>query len=188
MSSPKNDSKSPDNLSAQKKAAVLGSQGSSKKPLILTALAAVAIAIVVALIFQSSGSDTRPVAGAQAAAVGSSATEVTHDLALFDDGKARHFDYTTPKGDTIRYFVVKSSDGVIRAAFDACDVCYKARKGYIQDGDEMICVNCGRRFASTKINEVKGGCNPAPLKRTVADGKVIIAKADIMAGIGYFVF
>jgi uncharacterized membrane protein len=35
------------------------------------------------------------------------------------------------------------------------------------------------RFASAKINEVKGGCNPAPLTRTIEGDKVVIAMADI---------
>jgi hypothetical protein len=46
---------------------------------------------------------------------------------------------------------MKSADGVIRAAYDACDVCYRERKGYHQEGDDMVCNNCGRHFPSTSI-------------------------------------
>ena len=79
----------------------------------------------------------------------------------------------------VTYFVLKSSDGVIRAAIDACDVCYRAGKGYTQEGDYMVCENCGQRFASTRINVVKGGCNPAPLNRVVKGSNLIIKIADI---------
>lgn len=119
-----------------------------------------------------------------AAATGS---QITLPAALFEDGKARHFEHVDGKF-TIRYFVLKSSDGIIRAAFDACDVCWPAGKGYYQDGDYMVCRNCGRRFASILVNEVKGGCNPAPLNRTVKDGKVIIHVKDILEGKQYFNF
>ena len=89
---------------------------------------------------------------------------------------------------TIRYFVIKSADGVIRAAFDACDVCWPAGKGYYQEGDDMVCRNCGRHFASVMVNEVQGGCNPAPLKRTIQDGQVLLKVEEILAGRTYFNF
>ena len=52
----------------------------------------------------------------------------------------------------------------------------------------MICRNCGRKFASVKVNEVKGGCNPAPLNRKVEDGKVVLQINDILSGKQYFDF
>ena len=50
----------------------------------------------------------------------------------------------------------------------------------------MICVNCGLKFRTDKINEVTGGCNPGALKRTVQDGNVIITQQDVMSGLRYF--
>jgi uncharacterized membrane protein len=114
-------------------------------------------------------------------------SQVIYPASMFHDGKAYHFDYKTDDL-TIRYFIIKSSDGVIRAAFDACDVCWPAGKGYYQDGDEVVCRNCGRRFASLLVNEVQGGCNPAPLNRTVQGDKLIIKVDDILAGRTYFDF
>lgn len=116
------------------------------------------------------------------------AAEITYPVASFNDGKARFYEYKTPDGIVIKYFILKSSDGVIRAAFDACDVCWEAGKGYQQKDDFMICRNCGRRFHSTKINEVSGGCNPHPLTRTIRDGKVVIDTQNILAGKKYFDF
>jgi len=96
-----------------------------------------------------------------------------------DDGKAHYFKTKADDGIMVSFFVLKSSDGVIRSAIDACDVCYRSGKGYIQDGDFMVCTNCGRRFTSTRINEVKGGCNPAPLNRKIVDTKLLISMEDI---------
>ena len=114
-------------------------------------------------------------------------TTITYPVAQFNDGKAQHFHYKTD-GIEIRYFILKSSDGVLRAAFDACDVCWPAGKGYYQEGDEMICRNCGRRFASVRINEVKGGCNPAPLNRSVKGDQLVLHIDDILEGRTYFDF
>jgi hypothetical protein len=106
-------------------------------------------------------------------------------VSTFDDGKARWYTYHAD-GVDIQFFVLKSSDGVIRAAFNACDVCFLEKKGYSQEGDEMVCNNCGQRFPSELINEVRGGCNPSPLERTIQDGQVVILIDDILTGAGYF--
>jgi len=52
----------------------------------------------------------------------------------------------------------------------------------------MVCRNCGRRFASVLVNEVKGGCNPAPLNRSVDSERLIIRVKDIIDGRAYFNF
>jgi len=106
----------------------------------------------------------------------------------FENGTARFYEYKTEDGITIKYFIVKSSDGVIRAAFDACDVCWREGKGYAQKGDFMVCRNCGQRFASIRVNEVKGGCNPGPLAREIKGGNVVIKGSDLLEGKRYFSF
>lgn len=118
----------------------------------------------------------------------STASEFSYPVSQFADGKARHYTFAAPGGITIRYFIIKSSDGVIRAAFDACDVCWPSGKGYKQDGDFMVCQNCGKRFASKLVNEVKGGCNPAPLVRTIKGDKLVISAKDLLGGRNYFNF
>ncbi len=106
-------------------------------------------------------------------------------LSTFDDYQARFYTYMY-KGRPIEFFVVKSRDGVVRAAFNACDVCYPARKGYHQEGDVMVCNNCGRRFPTNRINIEQGGCNPAPLNRAVEGDTLIIRVQDLLAGLAYF--
>ncbi|MHB9098041.1 MAG: Fe-S-containing protein [Syntrophales bacterium] len=125
--------------------------------------------------------------GAMAApALTAGAPDVSYPVDTFDNGKARHFEYKTGDGVTVKYFIMKSSDGVIRAAFDACNVCWREGKGYTQKDDVMICNNCGRRFPSTKINVVTGGCNPVALTRNVEGGKVVIKAEHILEGKRYF--
>lgn len=110
---------------------------------------------------------------------------VTIPVADVDDGNAHYFIYEKD-GFEVKFFLLKSNDGVIRAAFDACDVCFREKKGYTQDGDFMVCNNCGQKFHSSRINEVKGGCNPSPLARVFDDKTITIKEADIMSGRGYF--
>ncbi len=123
--------------------------------------------------------------GAKYQTVIAEGSTVTIPVAQVSDGKAHFFSYRS--GDAhVDFFVLKSDDGVIRAAFDACDVCYHAKQGYRQDGDSMICNNCGMKFRSDMINEVKGGCNPAPIQRSLADGQLVIAAAELAQGGKYF--
>ena len=122
------------------------------------------------------------------AAAGNPGTEVTYPVKTFQDGKARFYEYKAPDGATIKYFILKSSDGVVRAAFDACDVCWPEGKGYQQKGDYMVCRNCGRRFASVKVNVITGGCNPGALHREVVGDQLVIKVKDIFDGKKYFNF
>ncbi|GAB4401458.1 MAG: hypothetical protein Kow00123_10710 [Anaerolineales bacterium] len=110
---------------------------------------------------------------------------VRFPLATFDDGQARYYTYIH-NGKPVEFFILKSADGIVRAAFNACDVCYPFKKGYHQEGDEVVCNNCGRRFPSNQINVVQGGCNPSPLNRTVDGDMLTIQAADIAAGLKYF--
>ena len=110
---------------------------------------------------------------------------VAFPVSTFDDQKAKYYTYKFPE-KSVNFFVLKSSDGVVRVAFDACDVCFAARKGYQQSGDSVVCRNCGQVFPSNRINVEKGGCNPAPLERTVVDGDLIIKVTDLYAGLRFF--
>lgn len=168
-----------------KKDVVLGTRKNGHLPLIAALVCAVLIVGGAIYYLSYDRSASAPVAASFSSE--NTLSQVTFPATLFEDGKARHFEHVSGKL-TIRYFILKSSDGIVRAAFDACDVCWPAGKGYYQEGDYMVCRNCGRRFASVQVNEVKGGCNPAPLNRRVENGKVIIEVKDILDGSQYFNF
>ena len=179
-------------LRTRKKEAVLG--GDKKKgglmPVILAVILVAAVAGGYYTLYARQTTpapvvSSSPASAAPASSAAAAPGMIAYPVSLFEDGQAKHFDFQDG-GRTIRYFVIKSADGVIRAAFDACDVCWPAGKGYYQDGDDMVCRNCGRRFASNLVNEVQGGCNPAPLKRSVDNGMLVIRPDDIRSGAGYF--
>ncbi|UCG10986.1 MAG: DUF2318 domain-containing protein [Deltaproteobacteria bacterium] len=169
---------------AAKKAAVLETK--RKKKSSLANLVVVLLLVGGGLIFYllQTGFEFAPKTSAVKPTV--SATEVSFPVQGFNDGQARHFQFPTGNNITVRFFILKSSDGIVRAAYDACDVCWREGKGYYQDGDFMVCRNCGQRFASVKVNEIKGGCNPAPLDRQVVGDKLVIKIADILKGSRYF--
>ena len=121
----------------------------------------------------------------KAAGVVETADAVRIPLKPLDSGKALFLPLES-EGRHVYYFALRSRDGAYRAAFDACDVCFKSNRGYRQEADQMVCNNCGQKFASDKIGAVKGGCNPHPLAHKEETGFMVIRKADIFAGKEYF--
>ena len=110
---------------------------------------------------------------------------VTVPVAGLSDGKARF--YSVRSGEKlVPFFVVQGADGVIRAALDACDVCFESRLGFRQEGDVMICNACGNRFPVTLVNVERGGCNPVGLNAAVRGDQVTIQFADLEVGARYF--
>lgn len=102
------------------------------------------------------------------------------------DGKAHYYKFTDG-GKEINFFVVKGSDGVLHTAFDACDVCFREKKGYEQQGDKMVCKNCGMKFASVRIGAASsGGCNPSHLPAKIDAANVSITVDDLKSGARFF--
>ncbi len=111
--------------------------------------------------------------------------EVKVPLGSLQGTAARYFVYSAG-GKEIKFFVVRATDGTVRAALDACQACYHAKLGYRQNGDTLVCNNCGMSFRSTDVGHVTGGCSPIPLRNS-QDGTTMIVKAsDLEEGVKYF--
>jgi uncharacterized membrane protein len=150
--------------------------------LVLAGVALVVVVAVAAVVLMNRGGAETATAAAPVAAGGADVTIPVADLA---DGQAKYYSYDAG-GVEVKYFVLKSSDGEYRAAFDACDVCYPNKKGYSQQDGVMVCNNGGQQFDSTQINEQRGGCNPSPIERTVEGQDLVLKTSDLQAGVQYF--
>jgi len=95
---------------------------------------------------------------------------------------AKFYSYES-SGVDIRYFAVKDKQGNVHVGFDACDVCYEAKKGYKQNGDVMQCLNCGKTFSITSIGteNTAGGCWPSYLPMNIDGNDVVIKITDLEA-------
>jgi len=124
--------------------------------------------------------------GGKCEKVKAAAGVVSIPVAKVADGKAHYFRFDDG-GKEINFLVVKGSDGAYRTAFDACDVCFKEKKGYEQKGDAMICKNCNKKFAIDRIgpHEV-GGCNPSYLPSQVKGSNITFTVTDLKAGARFF--
>ncbi len=82
-------------------------------------------------------------------------------------------------GTRMEVIAVKDSDGNIRTAFNTCQICYSSGRGYyVQDGNVLVCQNCGNRFTVDQIEIESGGCNPWPIfeeNKTVTEDSIEIS-------------
>lgn len=149
--------------------------GTAKKLMILVVI--VAIVAVAWWAFGGSDSGPEPTSGLtinERGEVEILASEVTKDASYYN---------IDANGVEVRFFYLRAEDGKVRVAIDACDVCYDQKKGYRQDGDNMVCNNCGNRYPSDGLGteNIKGGCWPSYLPMNIVDGKVVIKASDIKA-------
>jgi uncharacterized membrane protein len=67
-------------------------------------------------------------------------------------------------GTNMEVIAVKATDGTIRTALNTCQICYDSGRGYfVQEGQYLVCQNCGNRFHIDEVEKIKGGCNPVPI-------------------------
>lgn len=105
--------------------------------------------------------------------------EIRIPLADLAPGEAKFFDHAPPSANPIRFLVLNEAEGVYRAALDACEICYRAKKGYFQRGGELVCRQCGNSYAPALIDESPGGCHPIALPRRVEGEYLVINAADV---------
>jgi uncharacterized membrane protein len=111
---------------------------------------------------------------------------ITLDVSALPKLGARHYRYQED-GRAVQFFVVRDGQGTVRAAVDACEVCWREGKGYVLKEGTMLCVNCGRKFPMHRIGLVAGGCNPHPFGFRVENGSVVIAAQELLSqGTRYF--
>jgi high-affinity iron transporter len=96
--------------------------------------------------------------------------QVTIPLSELTDASL-HFFTSDVNNTVIRFLVIHQTNGDYAVALDACQICGTA--GYRQDGQNVVCRNCGATIYIPSIGE-KGGCNPIPVKARVEGGAVTV--------------
>lgn len=150
----------------------------SKKGIaIFSAIAALGLIVVLIVIFNGNnkGEDK----------TGSSVSSVAADLVIpkAEVTETAKF-YPVKAGDTsMEVLAVKASDGSVRTAFNTCQVCNGSPKAYYkQQGDVLVCQNCGNRFKMDMVEQQRGGCNPVPIMKDEKkdDGANITIPKDLI--------
>ncbi|MHB8881270.1 MAG: Fe-S-containing protein [Thermodesulfovibrionales bacterium] len=103
-----------------------------------------------------------------------------------NDGKVHFFTYKK-SGERINFFVRTDGKGELSTYFDACLTCHKHKKGYREEGTDLVCNECSMRFglADQKWDNT-AGCSPIMLKSSISNGQIIINKEHLEKGIRLF--
>jgi uncharacterized membrane protein len=102
------------------------------------------------------------------------------------NGKVHFYTYKK-SGKHINFFVRTDGKGTVSSYYDACFTCYKQKKGYRQEGSDIICNECSMKFGLAEEKwEEKDGCNPIYLKSIIEGNNLIIDTAVIEKGAKLF--
>lgn len=97
--------------------------------------------------------------------------------------QAKFYPYEV-NGTKMEVLAFRASDNTIRTALNTCQVCNGSGKGYyVQEGDVLVCQNCGNRFKADEVEIVKGGCNPVPIMKEnkIEDDTTITINENFLA-------
>jgi FTR1 family protein len=99
------------------------------------------------------------------------------EIAVSEVGDSNlHFYTADSKGTLLRFLVIRKGNGDYAVALDACQIC--GWSGYRQQGQSVICRNCGAAIYVPSIGQ-SGGCNPVAVKARVEAGKILIDLAAL---------
>lgn len=99
------------------------------------------------------------------------------DIDSLED-KVPVFYYVDLDKSRVVFFVIKI-DGVVKSYLDACENCYRFKKGYTLKGNDMICNYCGSRYPLVSLETGIAGCHPMPLEGSVEGRQYLISLAEI---------
>jgi uncharacterized membrane protein/YHS domain-containing protein len=102
------------------------------------------------------------------------------------DGKLHRYQWVASDGKVVRFFIIDRYPGEMKfgVVFDACMLCGDG--GYIQSGEQVICLACGVHIFIPSIGN-PGGCNPIPIKEwSLNSGDIVIDKAMLESGLQFF--
>jgi uncharacterized membrane protein len=131
------------------------------------AILCVLVVVVLAAEFAYSRAMAAPVPAKTLTAVNN---QVRIPLSELTD-QSLHFYRVELNGTTVRFLVVRQTNGNYAVTLDACQIC--GWSGYRQEGQNVACRNCGATIYIPSIGE-HGGCNPVPVKSSVQNGEVIV--------------
>jgi high-affinity iron transporter len=86
-------------------------------------------------------------------------------------------------GTDVRLIAILDASGTVRAGLDACMIC--GHQGYYQDGQNVICRNCGAVIYVPTIGQA-GGCNPIHIDYVIEGDQLQISQAALVAAAKYF--
>lgn len=156
-------------------------KAAQKKVNVLPLIAAVAVVICVSVVFlvNRNGTTTETVENNETGNVTVIASGDSLAIPIADITEDVSFFPLEVDGTAMEVIAVRDSEGNIRTAFNTCQSCYTSGRGYYeQEGNDLVCQNCGFHFTAEQVEVTSGGCNPWPIyaeNKTETDDEILIS-------------
>jgi high-affinity iron transporter len=96
------------------------------------------------------------------------------------NGISLHFYSVDVQGSSVRFLVIRKSNGQYATALDACQIC--GAIGFRQEGPTLICRNCGAPINTSEVG-MPGGCNPIAFPSHVDGANIVIDMSALSAAV-----
>lgn len=107
-------------------------------------------------------------------------------LHRISDGQAHFFTYQHD-GKNVNFFIRTDGEKTIRAHFDACYSCFKYKRGYVQEGKQVVCIACRIGYdLDTPVWDYVGPCVPITLKCRIHNSDVELPLSALEKGARFF--
>ena len=148
------------------------------KTIILPTIAIVFVVIVGVIFFLNNNNTTSDITNST-----NNIMPTTNDGIIIDTTtlttKVLFIDYVID-GTKMQVMSVIDSNGTPRVALNTCQSCNGSPYAYfVQDGESIVCQNCGQYFAIDVMGIAKDGCNPIPVEYNIDDDNIIITNATL---------
>ena len=107
-------------------------------------------------------------------------------LTSVSDGRV-HFFSVMSGGKRVNFLVRTDAESHLHTHLDACYACYRYRRGFFVEGEEIVCDACRYRYSLAKHEwELLGACAPIDLPSIIRGDELLIRARSLRRAERYF--
>jgi len=108
------------------------------------------------------------------------------DLETVDDGRVHFFTFVHD-GKNVNFLVRTDGDGRLHSHLDACYSCFKYKRGFVVEDEELVCIACRLAYdIDDEFWDFIGACAPIPIHSSIDDGALVIEERILVDAARYF--
>ena len=112
--------------------------------------------------------------------------QVRIPLAVVGDGAVHFFTYAQA-GTNVNFLVRTDGSGALQAHLDACFSCYRYKRGFVVEGDALVCIACRLDYRiEDEVWDFIGACAPIAIHSARDDDDLVIDQRLLDRAAKYF--
>ena len=102
------------------------------------------------------------------------------------DGEVHFFTYRHD-GKNVNFLIRTDGSGALQAHLDACFSCYRYRRGYVVEGDSLVCIACRLAYRTEdEVWDFIGACAPISVHSSIERESLVIEERLLVRAAKYF--